>query len=61
VRVLVTLLNLEALQSVQYNAAAGMSSIPSSSTVQEQQVACNGWPLLVEVPPARLCRVELLA
>jgi hypothetical protein len=61
VRVLVTLMNLEALQSVQYNAAAGPGSIPSSSTVQEQQVACNDWPLLVEVPPASLCRVELLA
>jgi hypothetical protein len=61
VLVTVTLLNLEGLQSVQYTAAAGLGGIPSSSTVQKQRVAGNGWPLLMEVPPASLCRVELLA
>ncbi|KAF6256527.1 glycoside hydrolase superfamily [Scenedesmus sp. NREL 46B-D3] len=61
VRMHVTLLNLDALQTVQYNAAAGLSSFSSSSTVTEQQAACIGWPVLVEVPAASLCRVELLA
>jgi hypothetical protein len=61
VQVRVELLDLQALQSVQYNAAAGLSSSSPGSTVHEQQVVCSDWPLGVEVPPASLCKVELLA
>jgi hypothetical protein len=57
----VTLLDLNALQSVQYNAAAGLSADVFSSSVHEQHVASNGWPVTVEVPAASLCRVEVMA
>uniref|UniRef100_A0A383WIJ3 Endo-beta-1,6-galactanase-like domain-containing protein n=1 Tax=Tetradesmus obliquus TaxID=3088 RepID=A0A383WIJ3_TETOB len=62
VQVRVALLDLQALQSVQYSAAAGLRSSSSiGSTVREQPLAGNDWPLRVEVPAASLCRVDFLA